>query len=58
MHHFDIVTLLTGSVASLVLSAAARALPEPLPMGNRFYLWFYRFGQILLANFDKSNPSK
>ncbi|MGA2268190.1 MAG: hypothetical protein ABSH44_06935 [Bryobacteraceae bacterium] len=45
--------LLTGGTAALVASAAARALPEPTPMGSRFYLWFYRFTHVLLANFDK-----
>lgn len=45
----------TGGVAALVLSAAARALPEPEPMGSRFYLWFYRFAQNLMANFDKGS---
>ena len=44
----------TGATLALVLSAAARALPEPLPEGSRFYLWAYRFAQNLLANFDKS----
>ncbi len=48
----------TGAAAGLILSAAARALPEPQPMGSRFYLWFYRFSQNLLANFDKSDATK
>lgn len=39
--------------AALVLSAAARALPEPQPMGSRLYLWFYNFSHGMLANFDK-----
>jgi hypothetical protein len=42
-----------GSGGFWVLSAAARALPEPEAMGNRFYLWFYNFAHALLANFDK-----
>ena len=46
-------TLLTGGTAALVASAAARALPEPTPMGSRLYLWFYRFAHLILANFDK-----
>jgi len=46
--------LATGGVGALLLSAAARALPEPLPMGSRVYLWFYRFAHFVLANFDKS----
>ena len=54
--------LLTGGTAALVASAAARALPEPTPLGSRFYLWFYRFAHLLLANFDKvtneSQPSR
>ena len=48
--------VISGGAASLVLSAAARALPEPLPTGSRLYLFFYRFAQIMLANFDKSHP--
>ncbi len=37
---------------SLVLSAAARALPEPVPNGSRLYLFFYRFVQGIMANPD------
>jgi hypothetical protein len=48
------IHLLTGSAAALLVSAAARALPEPLPGGSRFYSWFYRFAHYLLANFDKT----
>lgn len=48
--------LASGGVVALVISAAIRALPEPVPMGNRFYAWFYKFSNFLLANFDKSNP--
>ena len=54
-----VFNLLTGGTAALVASAAARALPEPTPMGSRFYLWFYRFAHLILANFDKvANESK
>jgi hypothetical protein len=53
----NVLNLLTGSVAALVLSAAARALPAPGPMGSRFYTWFYQFTHLILANFDKSNPA-
>jgi len=45
--------LLTGGTAALVASAAARALPDPTPMGSRLYLWLYRFAHLILANFDK-----
>lgn len=48
---------LTGAMAAIVLSAAARALPDPAPMGSRLYLWLYRFAQNLLANFDKSQQT-
>jgi hypothetical protein len=48
-----ILTLLMGSAGALILSAAARALPEPSPLGSRFYTWFYTFTHLLLANFDK-----
>jgi hypothetical protein len=43
-----------GGGGALVLSAAARALPAPLPCDNRLYLWFYTFAGYLLANFDKT----
>jgi hypothetical protein len=48
-----VLTLLTGSAGALVVSAAARALPQPGATGSRFYAWFYQFTHILLANFDK-----
>jgi hypothetical protein len=48
---------LTGAVVAIVLSAAARALPDPVPSGSRLYLWFYRFTQNLLANFDKTQKT-
>ena len=48
-----VLNLLTGGTAALVASAAARALPEPRPMGSRLYLWLYRFAHLILANFDK-----
>ena len=51
-----LLNLVTGSVGALIASAAARALPEPNPMGPRFYLWFYKFIHFILANFDKSLP--
>lgn len=46
--------LLTGSAGALVLSAAARALPDPAPGGPRLYLWLFRFAHYVLANFDKA----
>lgn len=49
---------LTGAVAAIVLSAAARALPDPVPLSSRVYLWFYRFTQNLLANFDKTQKAQ
>ena len=49
-----VMHLLTGSAAALLVSAAARALPDPAANGSRFYLWFFRFAHLLLANFDKA----
>jgi hypothetical protein len=46
--------MLTGSVGALVVSAAARALPDPAPGGSRVYLRLYRFAHYVLANFDKA----
>ena len=48
---------LSEAVAAIVLSAAARALPDPAPLGSRWYLWLYRFTQNLLANFDKTQKA-
>jgi len=41
-----------AGVATRYLSAAARALPALIPMGSRFYQWFYAFVQNVLANPD------
>jgi hypothetical protein len=49
----NVLHLLMGSAGALVLSAAARALPDPAPLGSRFYSWFFQFAHLLLANFDK-----
>jgi hypothetical protein len=49
----NVLDLLMGSAGALVISAAARALPAPSPIGSRFYTWFYQFTHLLLANFDK-----
>jgi hypothetical protein len=49
-----LLTFLSGNAAALLFSAAARALPQPEALGSRCYLWFYRFIQNLLANFDKT----
>lgn len=51
--HIDDVA--TGAGSLFVLSTAARSLPEPVPMGSRFYLFFYRFAQAIVANWDKAN---
>jgi len=51
-------TWLLGSAAALVLSAAVRALPDPEPKGNRFYLWLFRFTHFVLSNYDKLTESK
>lgn len=53
-----LVAFVLGGGISLLTSAAARALPEPLPMGSRLYLFFYRFVQNLLANPDKAKSAQ
>jgi hypothetical protein len=49
---------LTGGAAIWLLSAALRALPDPMPMGSRFYLWLYNFAGIIGTNFDKLTTKK
>lgn len=53
-----VIAFVAGGGLSIIASAAVRALPEPLPMGSRFYLFIYRFAQNLLANFDKAQATK
>jgi hypothetical protein len=52
--HLDFGACFTGGVGAILLSAAARALPEPSAAANSFYLWVFRFAHLLLANFDKA----
>lgn len=51
--------ILTGAVGIMVISAAVRSLPEPVPPYNGFwsyfYAWFYKFTHAVLQNFDKSS---
>ncbi|MCE5309610.1 MAG: hypothetical protein LLG20_18395 [Acidobacteriales bacterium] len=47
-----------GGAGALILSAAIRALPEPMPMGSRLYLFCYRFANNILANFDLADKAK
>jgi hypothetical protein len=54
----QIMQWILGGGVAILFSAAARALPEPRPMGSRFYAWFYRFGNNVLANPDKARLSK
>ncbi len=49
---------MTGSAGALILSAAARALPDPAPGGSRAYVWLYRFAHYVLANFDKAGTDE
>lgn len=49
----ELLKYLGGGLGAVILSAAARALPPPIPMGSRLYLWFYNFAGILLSNYDK-----
>ena len=53
--HFDFGTLVAGGLGAILLSAAARTLPQPAPAGNPLYAWVYRFAHLLLADFDKVN---
>ena len=52
----DLKAIGEGALTYGALSAAARALPAPAPLGNRFYLWFYTFAHLMLANLDKLTP--
>jgi hypothetical protein len=53
-----ILNLLSGGAGAILLSAAVRELPDPAPMGSRFYLWLFRFVHFALANFDKAVEAK
>lgn len=53
-----VLNWIIGGAGALVLSAAVRALPEPLPMGSRVYLFFYRFANNILINFDLADKAK
>lgn len=59
MYHF---TPAEGAIVAIVLSAAARALPEPkapsLSVGEMLYQWFYNFTHSILANWDKVKGNK
>ena len=48
---------IAGNGAFMVLSAAVRALPEPKG-DSSFYLWFYRFANDVMVNWDKSAKFK
>ena len=56
--HQDFGTLFTGGAGAILLSASARALPEPAAVGNPFYSWVNRFAHLLPANFDRSGIEK
>lgn len=49
---------LTGPAGWWVFSCLVRSLPEPVPMGSRFYLWLYRFLNLLAANKDLVDKTK
>jgi hypothetical protein len=42
-----------GALAVWLFSSVARALPEPIPSGSRWYLFLYNLAHALLANWDK-----
>ena len=42
----------------LVLNPAIEALPEPMPNGNQFYLWFYKFANTASGNFQEAMRHK
>lgn len=50
-----VLNWVTGGTAMWVFSAAIRSLPDPAPMGNRFYLFLFKFLHVVGANFDKSD---
>lgn len=47
-HQLGIALLL-----SWMFSAYASQLREPLPMGNRFYAWWYAVVHLVAANLDR-----
>jgi len=40
-------------LSSWMFSAYASQLQAPLPMGNRFYSWWYAFVHLAAANLDR-----
>ena len=57
LQQYAVQWLLNGGLA-IAVSYAVRALEPPQPMGNRFYRWFYRWTQLMLANPDKAKQAK
>jgi MFS superfamily sulfate permease-like transporter len=49
-----VVAAFLGGAGAMVLSAAARALPEPEPGNDKTYRFWYNFAHNMLANFDKT----
>lgn len=56
-HIFD-QQVLEGLLIFWVASAAVRALPEPTERSSPFYVWFYTFTQLFLANFELMRQGK
>jgi hypothetical protein len=53
---FHISPIALGAIIALLISAAVRALPDPEPMGSKFYAWFFKFTHFVLSNYDKTWP--
>lgn len=51
---FDIESMLAGSAAMWVLSAAAYALPQPKETSHPVYVFFFQFTHKLLANLNEA----
>ena len=41
-----------------VVSAAVSSLPAPVATSGTFYVWFYKFANLVVANFDKLSSPK
>jgi hypothetical protein len=47
-----------GMASLWTVGAAVSSLPAPNTASGTFYVWFYKFSNLLVANFDKLGTPK